>query len=179
MPVLRPNESADELTTLTEYLERQRQLLLLKAEGLDLTGMTRVVPPSTLTIGGIIKHMALVENSWFRVRLLGDPPNEPWMSAPFDNDPDWEFNSALFDVPAELIELYQNECESSREAVEQVAATPEGLDSLSVAESWSTGRRMSLRWVLLHMIEETARHVGHADILRQAVDGSIGDGSPF
>lgn len=179
MPIIRPDESADELTALTEYLDRQRQLLLAKTEGLDLTGMTRILAPSSLTLAGILKHMALVENSWFRVRLLGDPPSEPWFSAPFEDDPDWEFNSALLDDPAELIELYLAACDASRAAVAQIAATEDSLDSLSVAESWSTGRQMSLRWILLHMIEETARHVGHADLLRQAVDGHVGDGPSF
>ena len=101
------------------------------------------------------------------------PAAEPWASAPFDDDRDWEFHTALDDDPADLIATYVETCERSR-AHTAAALAAGGLDTLA-ARPRSSGARVSLRWILLHMIEETARHNGHADLLREAADGSTGE----
>ena len=120
-----------------------------------------------MTIGGLVKHMALVENNWFVRNWSGADPGEPWTSVDWDADPDWDFHSAADDQPEQLLELYTDAIERSRGAVEGC------LDLSATAES--RGRVISLRWMLVHMIEEYARHCGHADLLRQSIDGATGD----
>jgi hypothetical protein len=90
---------------------------------------------------------------------------------PWDDDPDWEFRTALDDEPDELLALYADACERSRAAVAQVG----DLDAQSVGASRQTGETFSMRWILLHMLEETARHNGHADLLRENIDGVTGE----
>jgi hypothetical protein len=104
------------------------------------------------------------------VRFAGRPEREPWASADWDTDPDWEFHAATSLKPDQLRHRYQQACERSR----QVLADAASLDQLSV-QSLSNGQRFSLRWALLHLIEETARHAGHADLLREAIDGHVGE----
>ena len=164
-----PNLAADESTTLAQLLDYQRATLLGKAEGLGAPELSRPLPPSTLTLGGLLKHLALVENYWIQVRFLGRPEQEPWASVSWDDDPDWEFRTAAEDDPEALRELYRAACERSRETVAGV-----DLSTLSVGTS-RAGERWSLRWILTHLIEETARHNGHADLLREAIDGSVGE----
>ena len=101
------------------------------------------------------------------VRLLGEDPGEPWSRVDWDADPDWDFHSAADDEPEQLLALYTDAIECSRQAIE-------GCDDLS-ATAESRGRVISLRWMLVHMIEEYARHCGHADLIRQSIDGATGD----
>jgi uncharacterized damage-inducible protein DinB len=165
-----PDVDADERTALVQVLDYHRATLLGKAEGLDAAGLAQRLPSSSLSLGGLLKHLALNEDSWLTERFAGLPLPAPWDTAPWDADPDWEFTTAPDDAPDELRELYRAACERSR----AVVAAADGLDALSV---WvdREGRRWSLRAVLLHLIEETARHNGHADLLREAVDGSTGE----
>jgi len=164
-----PDSAADELTTLTEFLDYQRATLLIKTGGLTGEQLRRRLPPSSLTLGGLLKHLALVEDIWIQQRFLGLPQSEPWASAPWSEDPDWEFHSAERDGPEQLRALYLAACDRSRLAVAAAA-----LDDLSAAAD-REGRHRSLRWILVHLIEETARHNGHADLLREAVDGTVGE----
>ncbi|MGZ4758076.1 MAG: mycothiol transferase, partial [Acidimicrobiales bacterium] len=124
-----------------------------------------------LTLAGLIKHLALVEDTWFVERMDGRPRPEPWLSAPFDDDPDWDFHSATDDTPDELLALYRAACDRSR----AVVAGHDDLGALSVAQGRGDEGHFSLRWILLHMIEETARHNGHADLLRESIDGLTGE----
>jgi uncharacterized damage-inducible protein DinB len=165
-----PDVDADERTSLTQVLDYHRATLLGKVAGLDAAALDRRLDPSTLTLGGLLKHLALNEDTWFTERFAGAPALAPWDTAPWDEDPDWEFSTARNDEPEALRDLYRAACERSR----TVAAAADSLDALSV---WvdREGRRWSLRAILLHLIEETARHNGHADLLRQAVDGSTGE----
>jgi len=165
-----PHPAADERTTLVEFLEFHRETVLQKVAGLTHEQLNRPLLPSGTTMAGLLKHLAGVEDSWFTDRLLGLGEPEPFASAPFDEDPDWEFHSAVDDTPEYLVELYEAACERSRAAVAQ---TPD-LDT-PMAKPSQSGTHFSLRWILVHMIEETARHNGHLDLLRELTDGATGE----
>jgi uncharacterized damage-inducible protein DinB len=165
-----PAVAADERTMLDQFLDYHRATLLDKTDGLSAEQLRQKLPTSELTLGGLLKHLALVEDDWIQVDFLGGPPLEPWASAPWDDDRDWEFHSAADDEPEVLRELYRNACARSRAAV-----AGRGLDELSAGRHRRTGEQWSLRWILTHLIEETARHNGHADLLREAIDGSVGE----
>ncbi|MBO0804212.1 MAG: DinB family protein [Nocardiopsaceae bacterium] len=165
-----PNPAAGEREALVQYLDYQRETILLKAEGLDAGQLATRIPTSSLTLAGILYHLALVEESWMEERFLGLPLREPWRGVDWDADPDWEFRTATALDPGEVRQRYRDACERSR----AVAAGADGLDQLSVAP-FRAGEHFTLRWVLLHLIEETARHAGHADLLREAIDGSTGE----
>jgi uncharacterized damage-inducible protein DinB len=161
--------AAGELETLNSFLDFQRATMIRKVEGLtDEQAASQPVAPSTLSLSGLIKHLSLVEESWFQSVFAGGELGEPWSSAPFDDDKDWEFNSASEDRLSDLVEMYKSACEKSREVVASA-------DSLGEMSEKDTRRgKVSLRWILLHMIEETARHAGHADLIRERIDGATG-----
>jgi uncharacterized damage-inducible protein DinB len=166
-----PPDSGPEYDQLTAYLDYQRATVLLKTEGLDAAQLAQRLPPSSLTLAGLLNHLALVEDTWFPERFAGLPGNPLWAGIDWDADPDYEFRTALELTPDELRRRYEDACARSREVVAQA----ENLDQLSVRARRHTGRLFDLRWVLLHMIEETARHAGHADLLREAIDGTVGE----
>ena len=162
---------SDERTMLLEFLDYHRATLVQKVTGLTQAQMAKQsVPTSSLTLAGLLKHHALNEDTWFSHRFAGLPEFEPWASAPFDEDPDWEFHSAPDDEPEALIALYQEACVRSRAAI---AGRP--FDDLSAEPNRAGTEYFTLRWIVLHMIEETARHNGHVDLLREAIDGSRGE----
>jgi hypothetical protein len=165
-----PQSTGTELELLTQYLDYQRETMLMKTDGLTREQLAQPLPPSTLTLGGLLNHLALVEDSWFEERFVGAPEREPWAGVDWDADPDWEFRTAAGLEPEELRDRYRQACDRSRAVV--AAAT--GLDQLSVVPR-RDGSSFSLRWVLLHLLEETARHAGHADLLREAIDGTVGE----
>ena len=172
MPRIDPALAADELTSLTQFLDFHRETFVDKVTGLTPAQLAaRPVPSTTMTLGGMTKHLAVVEDSWFQDDLLGRGLPEPWASAPWDDDRDWEWHSAAQDSPEGLLDLYDAACARSRAAVETLGGN---LDALSVKSDERTGEHFSLRWILLHMIEETARHNGHADLMREAIDGQTG-----
>jgi uncharacterized damage-inducible protein DinB len=166
-----PHEIAPERDQLNRFLDIQRDTILRKCEGLTREQLAQPLPPSSLTLGGLLNHLALVEDSWFRVRFTGEPEDDQWAGIDWDADPDYEFRTALELEPDELRRRYEEACQRSREVV----ARAESLDQLSVSARRHTGRHFDLRWVLLHLIEETARHAGHADLLREAIDGTVGE----
>jgi hypothetical protein len=169
---LDPPLQSDEATSLSAYLDRQRAIVLRKVEGLDQEQLGRAAVPTTaLTLAGLVKHLAYVEDWWWQDVFLGRTLPEPWDSAPFDDDPDWELHSAPEDEPGLLVGLYVAAGQRGRDVV----AAAESLDQLSVKPGRREGKPFSLRWILLHLIEETARHAGHADLLREAVDGETGE----
>jgi uncharacterized damage-inducible protein DinB len=164
------NPTGTELEQLSLCLDTQREALLRKAEDLTIEQLAQPHPPSTLTLAGLLNHGALVEDWWFRVQYAGLPHDALWADVDFDEDPEWEFRTAV-DVEAdELRRRYRDACERSR----GVVASADGLDSTGAA-AFSNGNRFNLRWVLLHMIEETARHAGHADLIRESIDGATGE----
>jgi len=165
-----PDVAADERTTLAGYLDFQRATLVGKATGLSGDQLRRRHEPSTLTLAGLVKHLALVEDSWLTERFKGRPAPEPWADAPWDEDPDWEFHSAVDDEPAALLAVYEAACDRSRQVLDATS-------DLGALSEWRdrSGRRWSLRAIVVHLIEETARHNGHADLLREALDGTVGE----
>jgi len=168
-----PPYSADEASTLIGFLEWQRATLEWKTRGLDETGLRATTAKSTMTLAGILKHMAWVEDHWFSHVLLGRERAEPWRSVDSSVTPDWEWTSATSDSADAVRETWASSCSASRACVDE-ALTRGGLDQLASGAT-SSGDRPSLRWILVHMIEEYARHNGHADLLREAVDGQVGE----
>nr|BFF26172.1 hypothetical protein GCM10025732_41370 [Glycomyces mayteni] len=121
----------------------------------------------------MMKHLALVESSWFSRSLFGRPVGEPWDAVDWKADRDWEWHSAAQDTPDELRALWAASVERAR-ALTAEALADGGLDRLAHG-AWEDGRKPSLRWILVHMIEEYARHNGHADLLRESIDGATGE----
>ncbi|MFE4970516.1 DinB family protein [Kitasatospora sp. NPDC056651] len=156
--------TADERTTLAGFLDYQRATLAMKCEGLTADQLrTPALEPSGLTLLGLVRHIAEVERSWFRNILNKEDVRGFW------GRPDGSF--AEFDVetadPDEAFAIWRRECDHARELV----AAAESLDVLG-----HYGEEVfSLRWILTHMIEEYARHNGHADLLREHLDGTTGE----
>jgi uncharacterized damage-inducible protein DinB len=165
-----PPETGRELVQLTRYLDLQRDTILRKCEGLTREQLAQPHPPSSMTLGGLLNHLTLVEENWFQVRFSGQPEDERWAGIDWDADPDYEFRTAADVEPDELRRRYEEACARSREVV----AGAQDLDQLSV-QPRGNGQHFDLRWVMLHLIEETARHAGHADLLREAIDGVTGE----
>lgn len=172
-PLIEPPTTADELATLRGFLDFYRAIIRRKVEGLDREALAARLGPSDLTLGGLIKHLTLVEDGWLGQRLTGEPPMAPFDDAPWDDDPDWEFHSAADDEPSQLLAWYDQSVHSADRTLDR-ALTEGGLDLVVRARPKDEGP-ISLRWVLVHLIEEYARHAGHADLLREAVDGATGD----
>jgi hypothetical protein len=165
-----PDPCGSERALLGQYVDYQRQTMAQKAEGLSGEQLARTHPPSELTLGGLLYHLALVEETWMEVRFLGLPERAPWVGVDWDADPNWDFRAAAGLRPEDLLQRYREACDRSR----RVVSTATSLDELSVKPR-ADGLHFSLRWVLLHLIEETARHVGHADLLRESLDGNVGE----
>jgi uncharacterized damage-inducible protein DinB len=162
--------TTSERDSLGQYLDYQRETILLKTEGLTREQLAQPIPTSGLTLAGILYHLALVEESWFEARFLGHGYREDFADADWDADPDYEFRTALEKEPDWLRRRYRDACNRAR----QVAAAADSLDDVS-ATPLSSGKAFTLRWVMMHLIEETARHAGHADLLREAIDGTVGE----
>jgi uncharacterized damage-inducible protein DinB len=164
---------ADETDTLLGFLDYQRATLAWKCAGLDAAGLRTTTAASTMTLGGLLKHLAYVEDSWFCRSLHAMDRRPPWDAVDWTADPDWDWHSAADDTPEQLHALWQESVERSRVLTAQALAEG-GLDVLA-RRSWPDGRAPSLRWIVCHMIEEYARHNGHADLLREAIDGQAGE----
>jgi uncharacterized damage-inducible protein DinB len=171
-PTVRQDPDAtttSERDALGQYLDYQRETILLKTEGLSREQLGQRIPTSGLTLAGLLYHLAFVEEDWFEVDFLGLPKREEWQ-VDWAADPDYEFRAALGKDPDELRRRYRDACNRSR----QITAAACDLDQLSVSTAVG-GKPFTLRWMLLHLIEETARHAGHADLLREAIDGAVGE----
>ena len=152
--------NADERTTLVAFLEWQRSVLLRKCQGLsDDELRDNTAPPSNLSLLGLVRHMANVERGWFRRTIAGETLDDVYAG---DND----FDNVEHGDSSSAILLWQDECEHSRD----IAAAR----SLDFTGRHRSGREVSLRWVMVHMIEEYSRHNGHADLLRERIDGAVG-----
>jgi len=156
--------TGDEKAMLSAFLDRYRETMLWKLEGLTKEQASARLVPSVTTLLGIVKHLAYVERGWFPIYFAGEPPSYPWPEDEPDQDIDFRVDPS--DTIESVSALYQQEIARSREVV-----AGGSLDDLSKEQD--RGPR-SLRWIMIHMIEETARHAGHADILRELTDGAIG-----
>jgi len=158
---------ADEREMLSAFLDYYRSELIDRAWGLDHAQLQIALPPATLTLSRLIGHMLMVEDVWFRVRFLGLEAAEPFASLDWDSDRDAEMTIAQAWTPDELRDRFDKVVADSRDRV----AAAGSLDDLSVADQ--NGEHWSLRWILVHMIEEYARHCGHADLIRESIDGDL------
>jgi len=157
---------AQEREMLDAWLDFHRATLAVKCEGLsDDQLRARAVPPSSLSLLGLVRHMGEVERSWFR-RVLGGEQAPPRYYS--DENPDGDFDDVAGADAAEAFSYWRDECAHARE---RAAAAP----SLDVIGTGRRGESYSLRWIMVHMIEEYARHNGHADLLRERIDGTVGD----
>ncbi len=171
-----PPVAGTEVEQLTGALNRLRATFRWKADGLDAAGLRTQIPSSTLTLGSLLKHLAAVEDHMFTVKLSGAPLGQPWEGWGWDGSTDWEFTSAADDTPEQLYELWDSATERSRARLDAALAQG-GLDQL-VHVSSPTGEHASLRRLVCDLIEEYGRHTGHADLLREAVDGITGEDPP-
>lgn len=169
-----PPLEGDEPATLTGFLSFQRATLMWKTSRLGDEQLRIARPPSTMTLGGLLKHVARVEDYWFTEVVAERPQPEPWASAPRD-DHDWDWHSAAADTGAALRAQWEASVERSRAVVAQALDGDAQAGLRATHAAWGGQGRVSLRWVLVHMIEEYARHNGHADLLRESIDGETGE----
>ena len=168
-----PPMTADEIETLTGFLDWQRSTLEWKTRNLGARALGSTVANSSMTLGGILKHMAWVEDHWFSYRLHGRQRDARWLTPEALSIEDWEWVSSSSDSPEDLREMWRRAVDNSRLATRD-ALDSGGLDQVAFRAT-DDGGAPSLRWILIHMIEEYARHNGHADLLREAVDGQVGE----
>ena len=172
-----PPVAGDETATLLGSLERQRATFAWKCGGLDAAGLQASIGVSTVTLGGLLKHMALVEDQTFQAKLMGRELGSPWDRGDWETDPDWEWHSAARDTPGQLTTLWRERVQRSRDTVAEVLAHGD-LGTLAL-HAWPDGRAPSLRRLLVDVVEEYGRHVGHADLIRESVDGLVGEDAPW
>ncbi|MDP1876313.1 MAG: DinB family protein [Actinomycetota bacterium] len=168
-----PPVAADEARTLLGFLDYQRATLRWKCMGLSASQLGTPVAPTTLTLGGLLKHLAVVEAGWVNQTFAGGIVKPSWFDELDHDDPDWSFTSAAGVSPEQLFAWLDESIAVSDRVIADALAGPDGLGSLSVGVE--DGRPISLRWIICHLIEEYARHNGHADLLREAIDGSTGE----
>lgn len=171
--LIEPPVAGDEVATLLGSLERQRATFAWKVGGLDAEALAVRVAASEITLGGLLKHLAFVEELWFSTMLHGRAPGEPWDTVDWDRSPGWPWSSAAHDSPQYLYELWRTAVVRARAAVDEALA-----DGRLVWQPGDDGEKSSLRRVLVDLIEEYARHVGHADLIRESIDGLVGEDPP-
>lgn len=176
LPTWEPPLAGTEVEHLAGALDRLRITFRWKADDLDADGLRASIGTSSLTLGGLLKHLAAVEDYVFTTKLRGEPMGAPWDSNDWDGSNDWEFSSAASDSPEQLYALWDGAVERSRGRLAAALAAG-GLDQL-VDVSGPDGQHASLRRLLCDLIEEYGRHTGHADLLREAVDGRTGEDPP-
>jgi hypothetical protein len=170
-----PPLAGTELEHLVGALDRLRTTFRWKVDDLDADGLAAHIGASALTLGGLLKHMAINEDFIFTRTLTGEQVGEPWESL-WDGTDDWEFTSAAGDTPDQLYGFWEDAVERSRTRLDAAMARG-GLDQLVHVAS-PEGEHASLRRLLCDLIEEYGRHTGHADLLREAVDGRVGEDPP-
>jgi uncharacterized damage-inducible protein DinB len=170
-----PPIQGDEAETVLGFLEFQRATLAWKCAGLDTEGLqAKKVGASSMTLGGMLKHLAYVEDLWFSRRLHGNDPAPPWDAVDWKADYDWDWHSAADDSPEQLRSLWEDAVARSRSMVDEALADG-GMGRPAAWVDDYFGKPPSLRWIVCHMVEEYARHNGHADLLRESIDGEVGE----
>ncbi|MCO5177656.1 MAG: DinB family protein [Thermomicrobiales bacterium] len=165
-----PPIAGDEASTLLGYLERQRATFAWKSGGLGSVGLQATLGDSAMTLGGMLKHLARFEDDMSAEWIQGREQLPPWNAVDWDADPGWDWRTASDDTAEDLYTGWQDAVARARTIINSALAT-RGLDSPQVGVP-------SLRYVLLNMIEEYARHNGHADLIRESVDGLVGHDPP-
>ncbi|MGW5240794.1 mycothiol transferase [Monashia sp. NPDC004114] len=167
-----PPVAATEAEQLIGSLDRLRTTFRFKADGLDSAGLNTTLATSTLTLGGLLKHLAAMEDYATTHKLAGEPLGAPWDAFGWDGSNDWEFESAADDTPQQLYELYDGAVDRARARM-AAALADGGLDH--VVHASDDRGHANLRRLVLDLIEEYGRHTGHADLIREAVDGRVGE----
>ena len=168
-PRVEPPRQVGEREMLESFLDAYRGTILWKLRGLSDEDLRKVIVPSGWSPLGMVKHLGYVEQNWFRTKLAGEKDLPvPWT----EQDPDADMRVEPYETTEEVFQFYRDQCERSR----KVAA---GHSLEDLAAEWPADRpselRPNLRWIYIHMIEETARHAGHIDIVRELIDGAVGD----
>jgi uncharacterized damage-inducible protein DinB len=158
-----PGPTAKSRSQLTAFLDFHRETILWKVHGVSDEDARRPMVASGTSLAGIVKHLVFVERFWFQEVFAGRGIDVPWS----EEDPDADWRVEPWETVAGLSDFYRDEIAESRTIVEEAKS----LRTLAANPDWD----VNLRWILIHMIEETARHAGHADILREMIDGSIGE----
>jgi len=171
-----PPIAGDETLTLLGALERERATFRWKCDGLDEAGYRATVGASTLTLGSLLKHLALVEDDYFSHRMLGRALGPPWDGVDWQADPDWEWRTAADDPPRELLALWEAAVARSRAVTEEILAGG-GFDTPAAYET-GDGQVPNIRRFVVDLVEEYSRHLGHADLIRESIDGVVGEGAP-
>lgn len=156
-------QSLGEREQLAAFLDFQRDTIIWKLDGLTREQLVAKHTPSGMSLLGLVKHMAYVERNWFQIRFLGLPLSVPWRSG----DRNGDFRIEPDEKPESVIEFYLREIAESR----RIFAATDSLD----ARAKEGSPKRSMRWIMVHMIEETARHCGHADFMREFTDGRTGE----
>jgi hypothetical protein len=175
-PPWEPPVAGSEAEHLVGALDRLRATFRWKTDGLDAAGLQARVGASTLTLGGLLKHLAAQEDYATTTKLNGGSMGAPWDATGWDGSNDWEFSSAADDTPEQLYALWDGAVERARARL-AAALADGGLDQ-PVHVSFPDGQKASLRRILCDAIEEYGRHTGHADLLRESVDGRVGEDPP-
>lgn len=170
-----PPFAAGEAATLLGFLDFQRATLAWKCGGLGEEELARTVPPSEVSLAGLLQHLASVEDFWFTEVVGHQPTPEPWDRAEGRHTRDWGWRGAARRSGPELRALWEERVERSRAVLAPLLAEGEAQALAATHPAWGGREQVSLRWVLVHMVEEYARHNGHADLLREAIDGQTGE----
>jgi hypothetical protein len=171
-----PPLAGTEVEHLIGALDRLRTTFRWKADDLDTAGLQMRIGASELTLGGLLKHLSWAEDYVFTTKLRGESLGAPWNTMDWDGTEDWPFTSAGRDTPEQLYALWDGAVERSRARLDAALADG-GVDQLVHASS-PDGHHASLRRLVCDLIEEYGRHTGHADLLREAVDGRVGEDPP-
>ncbi len=171
-----PPLSGSEAEHVVGALERLRWTFRFKVDALDREGLNRRIGASSLTLGGLLKHLAAQEDHNFGVKMDGEPMPPEWAHNGWDGDGDWEFTSAADDDPAALYALYDAAVARARQRIAARLAAG-GLDQ-QIALAEEVGQPVSMRRLVNDMVEGYGRHTGQADLIREAVDGRVGEDPP-
>ena len=166
---LDPSDAGEKVATLLGFLERQRATFAWKCGGLDAAGLRATHPPTSMTLGGMLKHLARFEDDMSTEWLQGQPQLAPWNAVDWEADHAWDWRTAGEETPSQLYARWQEAVDRSRALFAAAVAEP---DAGRPAEA------PSVSYILVNMIEEYARHNGHADLIRESVDGLVGHDPP-
>ena len=170
-----PPFNAGEHDTVGGYIDFLRQTVAWKARGLDIDQLRQTLPPSSMTLGGMLAHLAYVEDFWLSRTVAGEWP-QPWASVDWDADEDWDWHLVGTSGADDLWQMWETSVARSRDVLRRVIETHLAEAALATTyRPWSGDDTVSLRWILVHLVEEYGRHAGHADLLREAIDGQTGE----